>query len=437
MVDTLWPAVGGFMSRQLPFAGMYLTPSHSPGNHRINGQVPESVMSLSQKLSHHFVPQYHFRLFMDGKPYIHLAARDGSRFINFASIRGQCARHKFYGDKRIENWLGNLEDRHAPVFRAVADIAWNKRTKTLSDEEDHHLREAILLQRSRTPRNARIQASSTDQMMLYAYCEYLKALPATSERQATIEATQHGKAAVKGSQFISLMVSIRIGLQAVGAIADLSLLILRNHTATPFIMGDTPCVFSNHYMRAIRESGVLGLMTPGLMAVLPVDSRTQVLLYDAAVYTPDYSSAGCIDVLHIADVSLLNALQIHSAEENVYFSDLSTQAYVREILSAHRPILQDHQGGFAIHYPGRVLIDGVPNTGEVMHIFEPQVPITLGLSFMSTASLPPNENPNRPRNPTLARRLEQSLGMRGESSPIGMDDLARWIESRLYISDGT
>jgi len=391
---------------------------------------------LRQKLNHHFVPQYHFRLFTNGKRYIHLASRDGSHFVHFASVKGQCARHKFYGDERVENWLSSLESGHAAVYRAVIDIAWNGRT-TLSDEEGHHLREAILIQHNRTPRNARIHASSTDQMALYAYCEYLKALPATPERQATIEAIQRGKATVKNSQFISLMFSLQIAARTAAAISDLLLLILRNHTSTPFIMGDAPCVFSNHYMRAIRDSGVLGFMTPGLMAVLPLDSRTQVLLYDAAVYTPDYSSAGCIDIIRIADVSLLNSLQIHSAEENVYFSDVNADTCVRAMLSAHPRILPDHRGGFIIHGPGKILIDGVPSTGEVLHIFEPQLPITLDLSFMSTDSLPPNENPNRPRDPALARQIEQTLGMPSKATPIGMGEFARWVESEIYISGDT
>ena len=404
---------------------------------RIQVRCQKGTTSLSQKLNHHFVPQYHFRLFTGGKPYIHLASRDGSRFVNFASVKGQCARHKFYGDERVEDWLSSLESRHAAAHRAVIGIAWNGRTTTLSDEEGHHIREAILIQHGRTPRNARISASSIDQIALYAYCEYLKALPATPERQATIEAIQRGKATVKNSQFISLMFSLQIAARTAVAISDLSLLILRNHTSTPFIMGDAPCVFSNHYMRAIRDSGVLGFMTPGLMAVLPLDSRTQVLLYDAAVYTPDYSSAGCIDIIRIADVSLLNALQIHSAEENVYFSDVAADAYVRTMLSAHPRILPDHRGGFIIHGPGKILIDGVPNTGEVLHVFEPQLPVTLDLSFMSTVSLPPNENPNRPRDPALARQIEQALGKPSEASPIGIDEIARWVESELCISGDT
>ena len=227
------------------------------------------------------------------------------------------------------------------------------------------------------------------------------------------------------------------GCKAVSGNCCLSLLILRNHTAAPFIMGDAPCVFSNHYMRAIRDHGVLGFMTPGLMAVLPIDSHTQVLLYDAAVYTPDYSTSGCIDVFRIADVSILNALQIHSAEENVYFSDVSVETYIRELLFAHRRMLQDHRGRFVIHNPGNILIDGVPNTDEVLHVFEPQLPITLDLSFMSTAELPLNENPNRPQDPALAQQLQQGLGMPLEASPIGMEEFARYMESEIRVSRDT
>jgi hypothetical protein len=361
----------------------------------------------------------------------------GSRFVCYASIKGQCARHKFYGDERVEEWLCNFESHHAVVYRAIVDIAWKGRTTTLSAEEHYHLREAILLQRSRTPRNARLHASSTDQMMLYTYCEYLKALPATPERQATIEAVQRGQATVQNSQFVSLILSLRFAPRAVMAISDLSLLILRNHTTAPFIMGDAPCVFSNHYMRAIRDRGVLGFMTPGLMAVLPIDSHTQALLYDAAVYTPNYSTAGCIDVFRIADVSILNALQIHSAEENVYFSDVSVETYIRELLFAHRRMLQDHRGRFVIHSPGNVLINGVPNTDEVLHVFEPQLPITLDLSFMSTVALPLNENSNRPRDPALAQQLQQGLGMPLEASPIGMEEFAKYMESEIRVSRNT
>lgn len=320
------------------------------------------------------------------------------------------------------------------VYRAILDIAWNARTR-LYEKEDHRLREAVLLQRSRTPRHAQLHASAIDQMLLHTYCEYLQTLPATPDRQVIINTIQCGNAKIKNSQFASLMLSLRMAPRAVAAISDLSLLILRNRTAVPFVVGDAPCAFSNHYMRSIRGNGVLGFLTPGLMIALPLDSRTQVLLYDLAVYSPDYVTGSCVDVFSIADVSMLNALQIHSAEENVYFSDASSEMYVRELLDAHRGILQDLRGRFIVHAPGEVLVDGAPSTSEILHFFEPQLPITLDLTFMSTASLPADELPNRPRDPSLAWNVEQALGVPSQASPVQMDDFSAWMEPLISISE--
>lgn len=372
---------------------------------------------------------------MDGKRYIHLASRDGRRFVKRASIKGQCARHKFYGDEKVENWLNDFESRHSIVYRSVLNIAWNARQMPLSNKENHHLREAVLLQRSRTPRNAHIHASSVDQARLDAYYEYLKASPTTSKRQAIIKAIERGKVTVKNSQFESLMYSLLMIPHVVPVISDLLLLILRNQTTIPFIMADAPCVFSNHYIRSIQHSGVLGFTSPGLMIVLPIDSRTQILLYDSSTYTVEYSTTECIDVFRVADISLLNALQIHSAEENVYFSDIHSEAYVRKLLSAHHSILQNHRGGFAIHSPGEFLINDAPKKGKLLHMFEPQLPITFDLSFIATTSLPQNKDPNRPRNPVLAQQVYHALGMLSEPSPMRMDEFERWMESSIHIPD--
>ena len=379
---------------------------------------------MGQKQNNHFVPQHHFRRFTGGKRYINVASRDASRFAHGAGIRHQCARHKFYGNQQVEEWLAELESRHAAVYRAVIDIARSKRTTPLSDDENHCLLEAILLQRIRTPRSAHGMASLMNQMMLYAYCKHLKSLPTTSHRKAVIEAIQHGKATIRNSQSLSLEFSLSLIPHAVIAISDLALLILRNHSTAPFIVGDAPCIFSNHYMRTIQNSGVLGFMSPGLMIALPLDTRTLVLLYDASVYAPDYANSGCVDVFQRADVSLLNALQVHAAEENVYFADRNDRTYVHDLLSAHKRHLQHHTGRFIPHNS---------NTETILQIFEAQLPITLDLSFISTAPLSPSESPNRQRSSELAQQFEHGTGRQRMNSRLDMGDLASLLESEIEI----
>ena len=263
-----------------------------------------------------------------------------------------------------------------------------------------------------------------NQMMLYVYCEHLKMLPTTSNRKAIIEAIQHGKATIRNSQAFSLEVSLSLIPDAAIAISDLAMLILRNYSTAPFIMGDAPCIYSNHYMRVIEDYGVLGLMSPGLMIALPLDTRTLVLLYDASVYTPDYANSGCVDVFQLADVSRLNALQVHAAEENVYFADRSDKTYVHDLLSAHKRHLQDPPGRFIPRYS---------NTDTILQFFEDQLPITLDLSFMSTDSLSPGEFPNRPRSANIAEQVERAMGGQRMTPRMDIDDLTSFLESEIEI----
>jgi hypothetical protein len=72
-------------------------------------------------------------------------------------------------------------------------------------------------------------------MMLYAYREYLMSLPVSSERQVRIDAINRGTATVKNSELASLVMALGFAARQVKAIADLSLMILRNHSGAPYV----------------------------------------------------------------------------------------------------------------------------------------------------------------------------------------------------------
>jgi hypothetical protein len=384
---------------------------------------------LREKLNHHFVPQFHFRLFSGGKPYIHVSSRDGSWLACFASIKGQCARHKYYGDQGLEDWLSKREHQYCKVYREVINIAWNGRTEILTQSEDEILREAIVVQRVRTPRHVRSISSGTDQMVLSAYYEYLKESPPSPENQAKMRAIETGKAEVKGTQFQTLMQSISDAPRTSAYISDLAPLILRNQTGKPFILGDSPCVFSNFYLRRIRDRGVLGLLSPGLMAVVPIDTPTQILLYDTAVYKPSKQNS-YYDISRPSDVFTLNAQQAHAAEENVYFYDENVASYVRTFLTTQSRSLQDGNSKFVVYKPGTVLVEGEPNDGEIYHTFQSRLPVELDLSFISTLHMPGDEDPHRPRSMGLAKRVLEHR--RPKNHPwVGVDTFGEHIDFHL------
>jgi hypothetical protein len=174
--------------------------------------------------------------------------------------------------------------------------------------------------------------------------------------------------------------------------------------------------------------GVLGFLSPGLMAVLPIDTRTQVLLYDGTVYKPS-APEGCFDIRRPSDVLALNAQQILAAEENVYFFDEDAMPYVHDLLVAHRRFLPDNRSKVLVHQPGTILVNGIPNRNEILHMFQPH-PVALDLSFISTARMPDDERPNRPRSPELAERVLEQREFR-KSAGMAVDKLGKEIEFHL------
>jgi hypothetical protein len=364
-------------------------------------------------------------------------SRDGVLVVLRAGVRGQCARARFYRDDRLEDWLGTLETRHAPVYRSVVAISAGEREDGLRTAEERTLREAMLVQRARTPRNALVQAQSIDAAMLSTYAEYLGQQPSTTERNAIIRAIREGRAHLRGSETRSLLQSLRYATMALDVIADLRLLILRNLTDVPFVIGDTPCLSSNHYMREVEGFGVLGFAQRGIMLSMPLDSKTHVLLMDGAVYRAAAYEKDVVDVAEERDVVSLNELQLYGALENIYFAHSEDDIRVQEFVGDRPAGPADHRGGFRMLTPGGRLPDSVDQRPELMVMYEPQLPTTLDLSFITTRPMPPNADITIARRPRLIEHLEELHHVSRGAGPLGIDELVDVVESQLVVTEET
>lgn len=333
----------------------------------------------------------------------------------------------------MEDWLSILESHHAASYRAILQFASESRYGSLRSADDLQLRQALLVQRARTPRNAHIGAQLMDQMLLNPYRDYLQTKPSTPQRDETILAIDQGRASLKNSEFIALILSLKNACKMVKIIKDLRLLILRNLTSIPFVMGDTPCILSNRYMSDIKEYGVLGYSTRGLMISMPINSRTQVFLFDRAVYWAASYLADCVNVTENEDVSALNTLQVYAAQACIFFADDAHTGYVKELITQHPPTTTDHKSGFEVLFPEQQSETQLMHGSEILHTYEPQLPVSLNLSFIRTKSRPPGLNLNTPRKPAIVNRMEQSI-MRGqENASLGIEEIIRAVEAELIV----
>jgi hypothetical protein len=345
------------------------------------------------------VPKFYFRLFTRGDRRIHLLHKKDERILLNASIKGQCARHRFYGPEEVEALFIPLEDQQSVALRQIRDLAWSPAPALL---EPHHLArvwEAVLLQRARTELEIEKRSAAREALFLEMFTEYLKRKPGIENREAILEYVQCGHFRITLEPQPVVARSIATALKSVPLISDLGFYVLRNQTDFPFLFGDSPVVFCNTYYQNVTHRGVLRLQTPGLQIFYPIDSRTMLLLLDDQVYGARYPRPLVIDVDKRCDASQLNALQLHHSLHTVYFADARDQEYVADLWEAHKRAIRQPKD--RIEKRKEWLVDGQRVDDGLFHTFEPHLNIKLSLSFIECVPIDPTKYTFRRRSPEL------------------------------------
>jgi hypothetical protein len=283
--------------------------------------------------------------------------------------------------------------------------------------ERHWLLEAVLFQRARVPRTNNESVKNAEQLSLYAFLEHFKANQGEADAERLTEAIKRGEFYLHGLELELLTYAIDIATRSVMAVDDLQFALLRNLTTVPFVFGDCPCVFYNLYLYDVKDRGVLGYRTPGLMAFLPLNERTQLMLYDPGVYKVN-SQGFYVDITTISDVSQLNSMQILMANDCVYFGRRSAASRLVELSETHRSEFDAPRSAFNIYNRDGTAFDGTPSHGEFLHTFDHQLPIRLTLSFLKTKPIPSWVPPPSDRNWDVGEAILTEMGVRGGATSI-------------------
>jgi len=98
-----------------------------------------------------------------------------------ASIRGQCARHKFYGNRAVESQLAKFENKHRIAIRKMIELAWSESyTPTNISEiasDISPIWEAVLFQHARTELQIKKDSPALESMCLEYFKNYLEHTP--------------------------------------------------------------------------------------------------------------------------------------------------------------------------------------------------------------------------------------------------------------------
>ena len=367
---------------------------------------------MANKKNQHFVPQYLFRNFSTDKKSIGVLLRESGKIIETAPIKGQCSKNNFYGSTEIENLFSEIEGEQSTILRKILSLKSMKEFIEYynnSDKENPEINinpdilillQSILFQKSRTELEANKHREIFGNIVKEMFMREMELQGETNIVKYKDYFT------IDVDMVRTVLMMIKTSAELVDQIMDLSIYILKNKTDTKFIFSDSPVVFYNRYYKGVRLRGVLGLQIPGLMIFYPISHDTCILLLDEGVYTGSLIGNNFFEIENDCDVTSINKLQLHHSLNAIYFSEDMDFKYIKRLWRQQRNSLKKITPNF-VTAPA-MDHDGVA-MGDIMHSFEPQIPHTLNLSFLSSNILDDSSYIFRYRDPELVKEAKERL----------------------------
>jgi hypothetical protein len=253
---------------------------------------------------HHYVPRFYLRAFAQDGRSLSLYNLKRDQAIQGANLKNQCYRDYMYGkDGKSESNLSQLEGSLSTLLKMV--LRSELLPRPLSDD---HLSLCVLtlLQSARTA----YMSDAMDEMSDKTIKQVLS----------------------KDSRFKDHLNKVRIHftdpanyaihtiLRLYHLIIDLDYRLLVASEGTEFITSDNPVVLYNQLMSFEDYGSKTGLASKGLQIFFPFSPKLMLAFFDRDVYAYSPRQAIVATVPSRADMLELNALQVASALENVYYT---------------------------------------------------------------------------------------------------------------------
>jgi hypothetical protein len=323
---------------------------------------------MAEKEAQHFVSRFYLRNFNPGpigKEVKSIAFYDLKRKVHVAhaSIAHECQRRYLYGqDLVLENAFAQLESRVAPIFKEI--IRSNKRPKMLSEDYFHFL-SFLVFQYLKTPAHGK-------QINLMATI----AMRIMTKGAKEFEGIDTSKYEVKNN--MPEVFGLGQAREMIPLLGDLCMKIFVNKTDVEFTTSDAPVVFFNQWCQEWPLGGNVGVISMGLQIFFPISNCQMIVLYDSDVYVAGKGDQ-VVEVNDSRDVEMINALQLLSVDEKIYYSgDLNTKASIDRL-----PFEYYRTPERAIHANKSFGVDSEPGmVSELIHITSRPTDFRLDLAAM-------------------------------------------------------
>jgi len=287
-------------------------------------------MGPSAKKKQHYLPRFYLRHFASDtkRRTVSLFNLGQKQYISSASIRHQASGRYIYGqDEIVEDALMRLEDE---VSRVLDRVLQRRSIPSLNSLDHQALLAYILLQRRRTPQAGRELIDSVNKPLAIAFREDERFGGIGDEWVVTPE-----NPVITAMAFSSWLWPLLL---------DLKCKLLLTRLSPGFLTSDSPVIYYNQYLEDRRpQLGNTGLLTIGLQVFLPLSSGALIALYDGAIYKLGRGDKNTVEITNRADLDAMNALQVVSADHNLYFSSDVPPCYLHSLLRGSQALRQTYR----------------------------------------------------------------------------------------------
>lgn len=273
---------------------------------------------LTEKKNQHFIPKLYLRLFSINKKNLQIGLfyLPKEIYIKSADLKSQAKEDFFYGkDGSLEDDLSKLESLAAPSLKKIVEtnILPNHGT-----DDYHKILTFSMIMGSRTKDSAEEINAMTDQMTKL----WMQGHP-----EFTNEADKY-TIRYENPAVIAVATTAKI----IPVTFDLKIKLLVNTTTQPFITSDNPVIKYNQFLEQRKHfGGHVGLATKGLEIFFPISPTHMLCFYDDWIYKLGDKHKNVIHIANMADIDMLNSLQILNCFDHLYFNESISEFYLKQL----------------------------------------------------------------------------------------------------------
>lgn len=337
---------------------------------------------LNRNKNQHYVPENYFMEFSQDSSSICALFKKSGKIRDNVSFKEQSSDGWFYGNAEREDEITKFDTKYFNNRNKILENLTNG-ASSLLPEQIATLLENTQFQRKRTLtfRKAEQGVHDFHENFFASQVEDLENYDSGQSDRATEAVKEAMKLFIKAfsdpkdSQFNSLMI-----IDA-DAVSDLELVIFRNRTSFPFIFSDSPVVYTNPALSDFNCSKFAN-ENVGLQIFYPLNPEFLVLFYDSSVYKLGDPSSLVIDINDDNDISQINKLQLHEAENSIYFDKFKYSEYVKNLWNEENINFKPKEK--SVYNVPELTADGYITGREILSIAESEPGFYPSLSFVTS-----------------------------------------------------